>query len=291
MQKKHLTRKQNYKDYEIVEKALEFVQVNKEEQLSVSHLAQAVNLNESAFEDLFCRWAGIRPVQFLQFLTKNHVKQVLKYSKNILDTAYDSGLSSPGQLHDLVIHCEVMTPGKNKKKGAHKIIYGFMDSPFGACMIAKAPQGICNLKFLRHHSKSQLTNWLAQQWPLADIEIHNKEIQTLGEIVFPQDINTARTPLHLYIKGTAFQIKVWKALTRIPFGCAVSYQDLAEYIKSPRADRAVGTAVGKNPIPFLIPCHRVIRKMGVLGEYGEGRARKAALIGWEAAQKNLSQKI
>ncbi|MBU2431494.1 MAG: 6-O-methylguanine DNA methyltransferase, partial [Proteobacteria bacterium] len=214
--KKHLTREPDSKDYEIVEKALEFVQENKEKQPSVSHIAQAVNLNESAFEDLFSRWAGIRPLQFLQFLTRDYAKQILKQSKNILDTNFDSDSSTPGAMHDLFLHCKVMTPGENKKGAQLKIIYGFMDSPFGACMIAKAPQGICNLKFLRHHSKSQLTDWLAQQWPLADLEIHNKEIQMLSDSIFPQDINTARTPLHLYIKGTHFQIKVWEALTRIP---------------------------------------------------------------------------
>lgn len=275
-------------DYEIIEKALEFIQDNKKDQPSLSRIATAVNLNEFAFQKLFSRWVGISPKRFLQYLTKEYAKHLLNNCENILNTAYDSGLSSPGRLHDLFIHCEAMTPGEYKKKGAGlKITYGFADSPFGICLIAKTLQGICTLKFIRNHTKQHLSKWLKEQWPQADISRNNTEIKQLSKIVFPQDFQPVRTPLHLYVRGTNFQIKVWEALTRIPFGCAVSYEDLAEHIKAPRANRAVGTAVGKNPIPFLIPCHRVIRKMGVFGKYGEGQARKKAILGWEAVKKNL----
>lgn len=290
MPKESLPQKQQSEDYKLVEKALEFIHENELEKPSLSQIAQAVNLNESAIQNLFKRWAGISLNHFLQFITKAYAKQLLSRSKNSLDPAYDSGVSSPERLHDLFIHCETITPGEYKKKGAGlKIMYGFSDSPFGECMIARTPQGICNLKFVRHHTNAQLTDWLKQQWPLAELKINTKEIRHLSGIVFPQDFNPDRTPLYLYIQGTHFQIKVWEALTRIPFGCAVSYGDLAKFIELPRADRAVGTAVGKNPIPFIIPCHRVIRKMGVFGEYGEGRVRKKALLGWEAAKKNISQ--
>ena len=201
---------------------------------------------------------------------------------------YDAGLSSPGRLHDLFIHCEAVTPGEYKSKGLGlEIDYGFSYSPFGTCMIAHTKRGICALKFVRDKTRKEIASWLQKQWPRANLRMNNKTIQRLSQSVFPFENKPAYSPLHLYIKGTNFQVKVWEALIKIPFGKTVTYQDIARHIGLPNANRAVGTAIGKNPIPFLIPCHRVIRKMGAFGNYGEGRARKKVLIGWEAAKINI----
>ena len=152
-------------------------------------------------------------------------------------------------------------------------------------MIAHTQSGICNLKFLRENTQQEMKKFLTSQWPSADIILDNKNVKTLAETVFPFKTQDSPAPIHLYIKGTNFQIKVWEALTKIPFGSTVTYQDIAKHIGLPGANRAVGTAIGKNPVPFLIPCHRVIRKMGQFGNYGGGKARKKALIGWEAAKR------
>jgi AraC family transcriptional regulator of adaptative response/methylated-DNA-[protein]-cysteine methyltransferase len=149
--------------------------------------------------------------------------------------------------------------------------------------------GICTLKFVRDRGKNELVEWLETQWPNAKLILDNPAAKKMGQSVFPFDLQSEPAPLHLYVKGTNFQIKVWEALTRIPFGRTVTYQDIARFIGKPGANRAVGTAIGKNPIPFLIPCHRVIRKMGEFGNYGEGRSRKKALLGWEAAKVQLTK--
>lgn len=278
-------------DYKIIEQAIEFIEKNQEDQPSLSCIASAVNLSEFHFQKLFSRWVGISPKRFLQFLTKEYAKALLDKSKSVLDTAYDSGLSSPGRLHDLFIHCDAVSPGEYKSKGKGiSIIYGFCPSPFGECMIASTQRGICGLKFVRDNTKEEMVKWLENQWPMADLSLDEKEIFNIAPLVFPSSFHPDRTPLHLYVRGTNFQIKVWEALIRIPFARTVSYDDIAEFIKAPRANRAVGTAVGKNPVPYLIPCHRVIRKSGTFGRYGEGHIRKKALLGWEAAKHHLFTK-
>lgn len=287
MQNKEILNRQWSSDYEIVEKAIKFIEASYETQPSLSLIASFVGLSEFHFQKLFSRWVGISPKRFLQFLTKEYAKKLLDESKNLLDVTYDAGLSSPGRLHDLFIHCEAVTPGEYKSKGTGlEIVYGFCDSPFGACMMAHTQRGICALKFVRDKTRKEMTLWLQQQWPKAGLKLDNDAVQKMANMVFPFDNHPVQAPLHLYIKGTNFQIKVWEALTKIPFGYTVTYQDIARHIGLPGANRAVGTAIGKNPIPFLIPCHRVIRKMGEFGNYGEGRARKKALIGWEAARRN-----
>ncbi len=249
-------------DYNIVEKAIDFLEHHQGDQPSLADIAGSVHLSEFHFQRLFSRWVGISPKRFLQYLTKENAKRLLDESKNILDVALDAGLSGPGRLHDLFIHCEAMTPGEYKKKGEGlDISYGFAASPFGNCMIATTGRGICTLKFVRDRGKNELVEWLETQWPNAKLILDNPAAKKMGQSVFPFDLQSEPAPLHLYVKGTNFQIKVWEALTRIPFGRTVTYQDIARFIGKPGANRAVGTAIGKNPIPFLIPCHRVIRKM------------------------------
>ena len=274
-------------DYHLVEKAIDYIESHYEEQPALVDIAASVNLSEFHFQRLFSRWVGISPKRFLQYLTKEYAKKLLDESKNLLDVTFDTGLSSPGRLHDLFIHCEAVTPGEYKKKGKGlEITYGFTFSPFGTCMIAHTHRGICALKFVKEQGRNALSQQLGKEWPKAVLIRDDSRVQDLAQSVFPFDLQPAQTPLHLYIKGTNFQIKVWEALTRIPFGKTVSYQDIARHIGHPNSNRAVGTAIGKNPIPFLIPCHRVIKKMGAFGNYGEGKSRKKALIGWEAAKRS-----
>lgn len=290
MQYKEVLNRQWSCDYEIVEQAIKYLEANQGSQPSLASIASSVNLSEFHFQKLFSRWVGISPKRFLQFLTKEYAKKMLDESRNILDVTYDAGLSSPGRLHDLFTHCEAVTPGEYKSKGRGlEIIYGFSYSPFGNCMIANTCRGICALKFVRDKTHKELVYFLQQQWPKATLKMDNKAIQILSQSVFSFENQPIPAPIHLYIKGTNFQIKVWEALTKIPFGRTVTYQDIASHIGLPGANRAVGTAIGKNPIPFLVPCHRVIRKMGEFGNYGEGRARKKALIGWEAAKRNIGK--
>lgn len=274
-------------DYAVVEKAIRFIEENYGARPSLARIAESVNLSEFHFQRLFSRWVGISPKRFLQYLTKEYAKKLLDESRNLLDATYDAGLSSPGRLHDLFIQCEAVTPGEYKSRGMGlEIVYGVSPSPFGDCMIAHTSRGICALKFVRGNTIKGLEDHLLSQWPKASLKMDHKAIKNLAGLVFPFNDQSAGAPLHLYVRGTNFQIKVWEALTKIPLGSTVTYEDIARHIGLPKATRAVGTAIGKNPIPFLIPCHRVIRKMGESGNYGEGRDRKKALIGWEAAKKN-----
>ncbi len=281
------TLEQLSQDYGRIEKAIEFIEKSQEVQPSLARIAREVHLSEFHFQKLFSRWVGISPKRFLQFLTKEHAKRLLKKSKNILDVTYDAGLSSPGRLHDLFISCEAMTPGTYKQKGKGLDMgFGFSPSPFGPCMIAFTSQGITNLKFVRDTPKKDLKAWLKTTWPRADLFRDDEQTGDVAGRIFAAGIPKHPAPLHVFVKGTNFQIKVWEALTQIPLGHTVTYQDIAAHIGSPNACRAVGTAVGKNPIPFLIPCHRVIKKMGGFGNYGEGRSRKKAILGWESARTN-----
>ena len=289
MQNKRSSGQQLARDYEIVEKAIAYIEAHHEAQPSLERIASAVNLSEFHFQKIFSRWVGISPKRFLQFLTKEHAKKLLKQSKNLLDVTYDSGLSSPGRLHDLFIRCEAVTPGEYKMMGKGLTIrYDFSYSLFGECMIASTDRGLCALEFVRNRAEAEIIKGLRDQWPHADLVRDKPLVDALVQKVFSFESLPESAPLHLFIKGTNFQIKVWEALMAIPFGAAVTYQDIADHIGLPGATRAVGTAVGRNPIPFIIPCHRVIRKMGEFGQYGGGRERKMAMIGWESARRSLN---
>lgn len=276
--------RQPARDYAVIEKAIEFIDAHRRAQPPLGSIAAAVNLSEFHLQRLFSRWVGISPKRFLQFLTKEHAKALLQQSGNLLDVTYDTGLSGPGRLHDLFVHCEAVTPGDYKFKGKGlKIRYGFAFSPFGPCMIAATDRGICALEFVREGTEARRVESLRNQWPDADLVEDSAHIVVLAQRIFPAASGAVPAPLYLHIKGTNFQIKVWEALLAIPFGVAVTYRDVAEAVGSPGATRAVGTAIGKNPVAYLIPCHRVIRKLGDFGNYAGGRARKMALIGWESA--------
>lgn len=276
--------KQLSTDYYRVEQAIRFLEQSFEQQPSLWEIAKNIGLSEFHFQRLFSRWVGISPKRFLQFLTKEYAKKMLLDSKNVLDTTFDSGLSSPGRLYDLFVACEALTPGEYKRKGEGlTIIYGLQPSPFGECLLAVTERGICGLKFVKDQSREYLTGWLKKQWPRSILINDPSHVKPFIQKIFDFSADNEPAPLHLYVQGTNFQIKVWEALLKIPLGKAVSYEDIARHIGLPRASRAVGNAVGKNPIPFLIPCHRVIRKLGEFGHYGEGPWRKKAMLGWEAA--------
>ncbi|MBN2146536.1 MAG: bifunctional helix-turn-helix domain-containing protein/methylated-DNA--[protein]-cysteine S-methyltransferase [Anaerolineales bacterium] len=278
-------------DYQSVEQAIHFLEQNHQRQPSLAEIAASVNLSEYHFQRLFTRWVGISPKRFLQFLTKENAKRMLECSTSLLETAYASGLSGPGRLHDLFVTCEAVTPGEYKQRGEGLTIrYGFHSSPFGDCMLALTERGICGLAFVEGGGKAQTLQELEQRWQYARLIPDPELTGPLIRRIF-QPSSAGSDPLRIYLQGTNFQIKVWEALLRIPPGCLTSYENLARAAGSPEAVRAVGSAVARNPIPVIVPCHRVIRKMGEFGQYRYGPARKKALLGWEMAHTCLEQEL
>ena len=277
-------------DYLRIEQAIEYLEKNANSQPELSEIASAVGLSEYHFQRIFSRWAGISPKRFLQFLTKESAKGLLEKSENLLDTTYGVGLSSLGRLHDLFVTTEAVTPGQYKSGGAGLIIrYGLHDTPFGKALIGTTERGICHLGFVKN-SEGDAIDSLYADWQQAQMIEDYNATALLVEPIFDLSQRT-RKPLHLHLRGTNFQLKVWEALLRIPPGAVVSYQGLAKQAGRPRASRAVGTALGRNPIAVLIPCHRVIRKLGEFGNYRYGVVRKKALLGWEAANRQVIPQI
>ncbi|MEJ2266717.1 MAG: methylated-DNA--[protein]-cysteine S-methyltransferase [Anaerolineales bacterium] len=272
------------RDYRRVEDAIVYLEEHYREQPSLEAIAESVHLSEYHFQRLFTRWVGISPKRFLQYLTKERAKELLEESESVLDTAYATGLSGPGRLHDLFVTCEAVTPGDYKNRGEDlEIFHGFHPSPFGECLLALTDKGICSLIFVEEDRKKALAE-LKKRWAKARLQEDPERTAPVVEQIFRRLAGGESAPLSLYLEGTNFQIKVWEALLRIPSGRVVSYEDLAVSVGMPRAARAVSNAVARNPLPVIIPCHRVIRKMGDFGGYRWGTARKKALLGWEAAQ-------
>jgi AraC family transcriptional regulator of adaptative response/methylated-DNA-[protein]-cysteine methyltransferase len=271
-------------DYERIERAIRYLEENYQRQPNLKELARGTGLSEFHFQRLFRRWAGISPKRFVQYLTAGHAVRMLRESRTNLDTAYDAGLSGGGRLHDLFINLHAVTPGELKRAGAGLTIqYGFHPSPFGECLIATTARGVCHLGFLQPADRRAALAELAAEWPRAQFEEAPRVTTPLARQLFAR-INGNSPGIDLHVRGTNFQIKVWEALLRIPPGGVVSYEDLARHIRAPRAVRAVANAVAHNPVAFLIPCHRVIRKSGALGGYRWGETRKKVLLAWEAAR-------
>lgn len=274
-------------DYFRIEKAIMLIEKEFPAQPGLREIATHIGLSEYHFQRLFSRWVGISPKRFLQFLTKEYAKKLLENSSNLLDATYEAGLSSPGRLHDSFITCEAVTPGEYKSKGdGISIRYGFHPSPFGECFLAITKRGICGLYFNKDGNRDQTVSKFNDYWQNTNLIEDQYASRKPATQIFDSTFSKETEPLHLILNGTHFQIKVWEALIKIPFGRVVTYQDVAAHIGSPKAVRAVGSAVGKNPISFIIPCHRVIRKTADFGNYGGGKARKKAMLGWEAAQMN-----
>lgn len=272
-------------DYMLIEKALLFLEDNYLRQPDLKEISASCGMSEFHFQRIFTRWAGISPKRFIQFLTKESAKNVLKHS-SVMDATYQVGLSSPGRLHDLFVNTEAITPGEYKNNGAGLTIhYGFHPTPFGQALIGITARGICHMSFVQD-SPSNALNSLLTHWNQA--QFHEDPIAT-GRMIDPIFTPGANhTPLSLYITGTNFQLKVWEALLNIPSGSVSTYEQIATFIGQPGAARAVGTAISHNPIAYLIPCHRVIRKMGEFGQYRWGSTRKKALLGWETSRELAS---
>jgi len=275
-------------DYRRVEQAIRFLEANYLDQPELEEVAASIGLSEYHFQRLFTRWVGISPKRFLQYLTKEHAKHLLSRSGDLLEAAYASGLSGPGRLHDLFVSTEAVTPGEYKQGGAGlEIRYGFHPTPFGLCLIATTQRGVCGLSFVEPGAQDSALAQMRSRWRNAAF-IHDQDgTQPVVAQIF-RPAGQPAGPMALYLNGTNFQIKVWEALLRIPSGSVVTYADIALAIGMPDAARAVGTAVGSNPIAVIIPCHRVIRKDGSYGEYHYGSARKKAILGWEFAGVDLA---
>jgi AraC family transcriptional regulator of adaptative response/methylated-DNA-[protein]-cysteine methyltransferase len=274
-------------DYERIEKAIQFLAENFHSQPSLKEIAAKIHVSEYHFQRLFSRWVGISPKRFLQFLTKEYAKTLLEKSINLLDVTYESGLTSPGRLHDLFVTCEAVTPGEYKAQGEGlEIAYGYHATPFGECMLARTDRGICGLSFVQNDDRRPVFASLAHRWQNAKLIENPDATRPLIKRIFNPSEEKDSTTLHLVLSGTNFQIKVWEALIKIPMGAVVSYEDVAAHIGMPKASRAVGNAVGNNPVSFVIPCHRVIRKTAEFGNYGGGVARKLMILGWEAVRMN-----
>ncbi|MGQ9366283.1 bifunctional transcriptional activator/DNA repair enzyme AdaA [Azospirillum sp. ST 5-10] len=255
------------------------------EQPTLEDLAAAAGMSPFHFQRLFSRWVGISPKRFVQFLTLDRAKRLLEENRSVLDTALDVGLSGPSRLHDLFVSCEAMTPGEYKALGHGLTIrWGLHDCPFGRALIAATDRGVCWLSFSDAEDGADARAEFAAAWPAARLVEDADATAPLVARVFAPAA-AGGEPIRLLLRGTNFQIKVWEALLRIPEGAVVSYEDVARAIGQPTASRAVGAAVGRNPVCVLIPCHRVIQKSGVVHNYRYGVPRKRALLAWEQARR------
>lgn len=269
-------------DYQRIERAIEFLRDRFHDQPDLATVARHVHLSEFHLQRLFSRWAGISPKRFVQCLTVEHAKQRLAESRPVLDAAFDAGLSGPGRLHDLFVTLEAVTPGEFKSRGPGlEIRYGFHPTPFGQCLLATTDRGICALQFV--DDCAAVVRELKQMWSGARCVERADVTAPIVERIFSRLNGHARAPLNLLVTGTNFQVKVWQALLRIPAGAVASYDEVGQWLGKPNAARAVGNAVARNPIAYLIPCHRVIRKTGVIGDYRWGTTRKRALLAWETS--------
>jgi AraC family transcriptional regulator of adaptative response/methylated-DNA-[protein]-cysteine methyltransferase len=277
----------NSADYHRIERAIRFLDDSAPARPSLEQVATHVGMSPFHFQRLFTRWAGISPKRFSQVLALEYAKDKLRGSRNLIDATYDAGLSSGGRLHDLFVTLDAVTPGEFRENGSGlRISAGFHESPFGEALIATTDRGICALSFHDGNRKEALRDLYAR-WPNATVEERPRitapvanRIFTALEIRDPEGL----VPLGLLVRGTNFQVKVWRALLQIPVGSVATYEDIATAIGAPSAVRAVGTAIGRNPVAFLIPCHRVIRTTGALGGYRWGLPRKRAMLAWETGR-------
>lgn len=275
-----MDRNQAETDYRRIEAAIHFIAARQNSQPSLEEIAEHVHMSPFHFQRLFTRWAGISPKKFLQFLTLQYARERLREDLSLEEIAYEAGLSGTSRLHDLFINMEGMTPGQYKKSGKGITInYGFHLSPFGKYILAAtSEQRICGLEFTG--DEKEAVDSLRQRWNESKLEHNPRFTSPLADELFSQG---PETPLKLLVKGTPFQLKVWEALLKIPFGELVSYQAVSKHVGNPQGLQATGGAIGKNPVAYLIPCHRVVRKTGQINGYRWGLDRKSAMIGWEAA--------
>jgi AraC family transcriptional regulator of adaptative response/methylated-DNA-[protein]-cysteine methyltransferase len=266
------------RDYDSVRRAIAFISEHWRTQPTIEAMADAAAVTPDELHHLFRRWAGLTPKAFMQALTLDHAKNLLRDSASVLDAALDSGLSGPGRLHDLFVTHEAMSPGEWKTGGGGMTLrYGFHPSPFGTAIVIATDRGLAGLAFAD----------MKRRWPNATYVEDTDGTTALAQRVFDTRLWRADQPLRVVLIGTDFEVRVWETLLKIPMGRAVSYSDIACNINSPKASRAVGAAVGRNPVSFVVPCHRALGKSGALTGYHWGITRKQAMLGWEAGQVGL----
>ncbi|PKP44482.1 MAG: cysteine methyltransferase [Bacteroidetes bacterium HGW-Bacteroidetes-13] len=272
-------------NYRRIETAIDYLRRHYKDQPDLEAIAEIVQLSPFHFQRLFSEWAGVSPKKFLQFISISHAKSMLREpQRTLFEVADETGLSGTGRLHDLFVNIEGMTPGEYKNGGENlEIEYSFSDSPFGRLLIASTQKGICHVAFEKADFDGVLI--LKNQFPKAIFRTVQNPLHLQVSTVFNSECDDMH-PLKLHLKGTNFQLKVWEALLKIPMGQLKSYGQVAKEIAKPNASRAVGTAIGSNPVAYLIPCHRVIQSSGLLGGYMWGTTRKTAIIGWEASRSS-----
>jgi AraC family transcriptional regulator, regulatory protein of adaptative response / methylated-DNA-[protein]-cysteine methyltransferase len=272
-------------DYTRICDVIAHVSENWRDQPSLEELAAKAKLTPDQLQRLFTRWAGLTPKAFLQALTLDHAKRMLEQSASILETALDTGLSGPSRLHDLFVTHEGMSPGAYKNKGEGLLIsYGYHPSPFGVALVMASAYGLCGLSFCDAGSEAEALVDMTRRWPNASFAENSSLTAPYAAHVFADAHMKPNQPLRITFIGTDFEIRVWETLLKIPMGQATTYGDIAASVGKPKAARAVGAAVGKNPISFVVPCHRVLGKSGALTGYHWGLTRKKAILGWEAGK-------
>ena len=272
-------------DYDIVRRAIAFISENWRAQPDIDAIAFASGVASADLHHLFRRWAGLTPKAFLQAITLDNARRLLRDSASVLDASYEVGLSGPGRLHDLFVTHESMSPGEWKSGGEGLTVsYGFHDAPFGKALVMTTPRGLCGLAFADPGEERAALADMQRRWPHAAYVENQSGTAPTARRVFEADCWRPDTPLRVVLIGTDFEVRVWETLLSIPFGRATSYSDIATKIGRPNASRAVGAAVGKNPISFVVPCHRVLGKAGDITGYHWGLTRKRAMLGWEAGK-------
>jgi len=273
-------------DYETVRRAIAYVSEHFRDQPETEAVAHAVGSNPRALTELFRRWCGLTPKEFLQAVTLDHARKLLRDTPSVLEASYELGLSGPGRLHDLFVVHEAMSPGEWKSGGAGlSIAYGFHPSPFGTALVFATERGLCGLAFADRGEESAALADMRGRWPNARLVENQARTLPYARRVFDPALWREEQPLRVVLIGTDFEIRVWDALLSIPFAATSTYARVAERIGRPKAARAVGAAVGKNPISFVVPCHRVMGSSGALTGYHWGLTRKRAMLGWEAGQR------
>ncbi len=277
---------QDRTNFSRIEEAISYIDNNFKAQPGLEEIAEKIHLSPFHFQRLFTEWAGVSPKKFLQYISVEYAKNILKDKQaTLFDAAYETGLSGTSRLHDLFIKIEGMTPGEFKNGGENLFInYSYAESPFGDILVASTPKGICHMAFA--DDETEALHKLQNNFPNAQLRQMVDLIQQNALYIFTHDWSKLNK-IKLHLKGTDFQLKVWEALLKIPMGQLSTYGSIANKIENPNASRAVGSAIGSNPVAFLIPCHRVIQSTGAFGQYMWGVARKTAMIGWEGAKSSL----
>lgn len=275
-----LTLNEHHINYQRIAQAIQYLEANFRQQPDLDELAEKVHLSPFHFQRIFTEWAGISPKRFLQYLTVDYLKERLQQSRNIIEAAEAAGLSSQSRVYDLFTTLEAVTPQEYKLSGSGlRIEYGFHPTPFGMCLIGVTERGVCWMSFLSADEEQRLALEEMKAW--WHNSVFHEDHHLTGSYIDQIFRNPSTKKLHVLVKGTNFQVKVWEALLRIKPGDVTTYQDIARSIQNPAALQAVGSAVGSNHVAYLIPCHRVIRKDGILGEYRWNSVRKKGMIGWE----------